>query len=76
LWTQNGHVVWRRVRSRTLVRHSWSGRTEHRHQQTRDEPANISRGVVLPLFVGCHSAAIQGKQAARLFELETFRFAQ
>jgi hypothetical protein len=48
----------------------------HRHQLTREEAARIASGVVRPFFVGCHSAAMRGKQAARLLVLHTFLFAQ
>jgi hypothetical protein len=64
------------VRSRTLARHSCSGRTEHRHQQTREEVATTSSGAVRPFLSGCHSDAMKGKHTARLLVLETLRFAQ
>jgi hypothetical protein len=48
----------------------------HRHQQTRDEAATTWTGASRPLRVGCHSAAMFGKHAARLFVRDTLRFAQ
>jgi hypothetical protein len=58
------------------ARHSCSGWVEQRHQHTRADDATTSRGVVRPFFSECHSEAIRGKQAFRLLELDTLRFAQ
>jgi hypothetical protein len=44
---------------------------EQRHQYFLFEPAPTIEGVVLPFFVGCHSAALSGAIVARELVTDT-----
>src|SRR2546426_287679 len=68
---QHGHPTLVLVRLLTTACHSWSGPFGHFHQYFSADPATTLSGVRFPFFMGCHPAAIFGKEQASELVTET-----